>query len=318
MMSKTIIAIHGGAGNTINTLTAAELEERKDVITAALKAGQAILREGGSSVDAVTAAVVILEDSPLFNAGKGAVFTNEGTNEMDACIMDGKTLNSGAVGGVKTLKNPIKAANTVMDHSKHVLLIGDGAEKFAKMHGSESVTPDYFYTDFRYNQLLEARQKDAICVDHDIPLPTKPEKQPNYMGTVGAVALDSSGNLAAATSTGGLTNKKYGRVGDSAIAGAGNYANNDSIAMSATGTGDIFVKAVAGHQLHALYAYKGLDLKTATASTLQQVYDLGGHGGIIAIDKDGNYVFDMNTSGMYRGVAINDDEPLIYCFKDEA
>lgn len=317
-MNKTIIAIHGGAGNTIKSLTPAELEERKSVITQALKAGQTILQSGGTSVDAVAAAVVVLEDSPLFNAGKGAVFTNEGTNEMDACIMDGKTLNSGAVGGVKKLKNPIKAAKIVMKESKHVLLIGDGAEKFAEAHGIEFADTEYFYTEFRFKQLQEALKKDEVFVDHDIVLDPTKTKQPNYMGTVGAVALDAHGNLAAATSTGGLTNKKYGRVGDSAIAGAGNYANNDSIAMSATGTGDIFVQAVAGHELHALYAYKGLNLTEATAQTLQKVYDLGGHGGIIALDKDGNYTFDMNTAGMYRGVAVNNTEPIIKCFKDEA
>lgn len=317
-MKKTILVIHGGAGNTIQTLTPEELEERRIVLTEALKNGQKILQSGGSSVDAVTAAVTVMEDSPLFNAGKGAVFTNEGKNEMDACIMDGQTLNSGAVGGVTKLKNPIKAANIVMNQSRHVLLISEGAEKFCGLYDAEFVEPDYFYTDFRYRQLQEALKKDAVFVDHDIPLEEKKANQPNYMGTVGAAALDMHGNLAAATSTGGLTNKKFGRVGDSAVAGAGNYANNDSIAMSATGTGDIFLKVVAGHELHSLYKYQGMDLKAATAQTLQKVYDLGGHGGIIAIDKDGNYCFDMNTAGMYRGVIIDDGDAIIKCFKDEA
>lgn len=316
-MKRTVLIIHGGAGNTINSLSSDELEERRRILLQALKAGQDILQNGGSSIDATTAAVVIMEDSPLFNAGKGAVFTHEGKNEMDACIMDGKTLNSGAVGGVRTIKNPIKAANVVMKHSMHVLLISEGAEKFAKEYGAEFVDPEYFYTDFRYKQLQEALKKDIVSVDHDIPLSPSKKKQPNYMGTVGAVALDCHGNLAAATSTGGLTNKRYGRVGDSAIAGAGNYANNNSIAMSATGTGDIFIQVVAGHEVNALYQYKGLNLKSAVSATLQKVYDLGGHGGIIAIDKDGNYVFEMNTAGMYRGVAINNEEPIIKCFKDE-
>lgn len=316
-MNKTILAIHGGAGNTILSLTPEEIKERKTVLTEALKQGQAILQNGGSGLDAVTAAIVVMENCPLFNAGKGAVFTNEGTNEMDACIMDGKTLNSGAVGGVKTIKNPIKAANIVMTKSKHVLLIGEGAEKFAKLNDIEVVDPKYFYTDFRFNQLKEAIEKDAVFVDHDLPTASKNTKQPNYMGTVGAVALDAQGNLAAATSTGGLTNKRFGRLGDSCIAGAGTYANNESLAMSATGTGDIFIQAVAGHELHSLYKYKGLDLQTATAQTLQKVYDLGGHGGIIAIDKDGNYNFDMNTAGMYRGVAINNEPPTVLCFKED-
>ncbi|MEN6412277.1 MAG: isoaspartyl peptidase/L-asparaginase [Veillonellales bacterium] len=317
-MKKTVLLIHGGAGSTINSLSLDELEERRTVLLQALKAGQDILQNEGSSIDATTAAVVVMENSPLFNAGKGAVFTHEGKNEMDACIMDGKTLNSGAVGGVRRIKNPIKAANVVMSHSTHVLLISEGAEKFAKEYGVECVEPEYFYTDFRYHQLQEALKKDAVYVDHDIPLSSGKNKQPKYMGTVGAVALDCHGNLAAATSTGGLTNKRYGRVGDSAIAGAGNYANNNSIAMSGTGTGDIFVQAVAGHEVNALYQYKGLDLKSAVSATLQKIYDLGGHGGMIALDKDGNYVFEMNTDGMYRGVAINNEEPIIKCFKDEA
>lgn len=318
MMKKTILVIHAGAGNTINSMTPAELDERRAVLAQALKAGQNILQNGGSSVDAATAAIVVMEDSPLFNAGKGAVFTNEGKNEMDACVMDGKTLNSGAVGGVKRIKNPILAANIVMKKSPHALLIGDGAEKFAAAHGAELVEPSYFFTQFRYNQLQEALKKDAVFVDHDIASEPGAKKQPPYMGTVGAVALDARGDLAAATSTGGLTNKRYGRVGDSAIAGAGNYANNDSVAMSATGTGDIFIQAVAGHELSALYRYKGLNLKDAVRATLQKVYDLGGHGGVIAIDKDGNYALEMNTSGMYRGVAIGNEAPIIKCFKDEA
>lgn len=317
-MGKTVLVIHGGAGNTINSLSATELGERKAVLMRAMKAGQEILQRGGASVDAVTAAVVVMEDSPLFNAGKGAVFTNEGKNEMDACVMDGKTLNSGAVGGVKTIKNPVKAAKAVLEHSKHVLLIGEGAEKFVKDYGIDFVDPSYFYTDFRYGQLQEALKKDAVFVDHDIPINPAQNEQPKYMGTVGAAALDSHGNLAAATSTGGLTNKKYGRVGDSAIAGAGNYANNQSVAMSATGTGDIFVQAVAGHELHALYHYKGMDLKASVSQVLQEVYDLGGHGGMIAVDKNGNYAFDMNTAGMYRGVAVDGEAPVLYCFKDEA
>lgn len=314
-MKKTVLLIHAGAGNTINSIAEEGLEERRKVLAKALKAGQDILQSGGTAIDATTASILVMEDSPLFNAGKGAVFTNEGTNEMDACIMDGKTLNSGAIGGVTHIKNPIKAANVVMKESSHVLLIGAGAEKFATAHGIEMVDPSYFYTEFRYNQLQEALKKDEIFVDHDVP---EKKEQPPYMGTVGAVALDMDGNLAAATSTGGLTNKRYGRVGDSAIAGAGNYANNESIAMSGTGTGDIFIQAVAGHEINALYQYKGMKLEDAVAATLQKIYDLGGHGGVIALDKDGNYVFDMNTSGMYRGLAIDNKTPVVKLFKDEA
>lgn len=313
-MKKTVLLVHAGAGNTINSIAKEGLEERRQVLAKALKAGQDILQSGGSAIDATTASILVMEDCPLFNAGKGAVFTNEGTNEMDACIMDGKTLISGAVGGVTHIKNPIKAANVVMKQSSHVLLIGAGAEKFAAANGVELVDPSYFYTEFRYHQLQEALEKDAVFVDHDVP---EKKEQPPYMGTVGAVALDMDGNLAAATSTGGLTNKRYGRVGDSAIAGAGNYANNESIAMSATGTGDIFIQAVAGHEINALYQYKGMTLEDAVAATLQKVYNLGGHGGVIAIDKDGNYVFDMNTSGMYRGEAIDAKAPVVKLFKDE-
>lgn len=316
-MNKTVLILHAGAGNTLESFSEEELEARRVVLKQALSAGQKVLRSGGSALDAVTATVVVMEDCPLFNAGKGAVFTNEGKNEMDACIMDGKTLNSGAVGGVRRIKNPVKAAKVVLEHSGHVLLISDGAEKFAGEYGIEMVDPSYFYTEFRHRQLEEALKKDAVFVDHDIASAGEKNEQPKYMGTVGAVALDAAGNLAAATSTGGLTNKRYGRVGDTAVAGAGNYANNESIAMSATGTGDVFMQVVAGHEVHALYLYEGMELEGAVAATLQKVYDLGGHGGIIAIDKDGNYVFDMNTSGMYRGVVVDDGEPVVKCFKNE-
>ncbi|EBR8157860.1 beta-aspartyl-peptidase [Salmonella enterica subsp. enterica serovar Morehead] len=312
-MTKTVLVIHGGAGNTINHLSAQELDERRAILAQSLKAGQEILQNGGSAVDAVTAAVVVMEDSPLFNAGKGAVFTHDGKNEMDACIMDGRSMAVGAVGGVTHIKNPIKAARVIMENTIHALLVGEGAENFVKELGVELVEPDYFFTDFRYQQLQEALAQDKLMLDHDADT----GKQPEYMGTVGAVALDMHGDLAAATSTGGVTNKKYGRVGDTALAGAGNYASNKSVACSATGTGDRFIQAVACHDVSAVYEYKGLTVEAAVHEVLDKVYALSGHGGIIAVDREGNYVMSMNASGMYRGVAEDNHEPRVAMFKDD-
>ncbi|EBZ1028073.1 isoaspartyl peptidase/L-asparaginase [Salmonella enterica subsp. enterica serovar Enteritidis] len=312
-MSKTVLLIHGGAGNTINHLSEQELNERRAILITSLKAGQQILLNGGSAVDAVTAAVVVMEDSPLFNAGKGAVFTHDGKNEMDACIMDGRNLAVGAVGGVTHIKNPVKAARVIMENSIHALLVGEGAEAFVKGYGIELVEPDYFFTTFRYEQLQEALKQDKLMLDHD----ADSKKQPGYMGTVGAVALDMQGDLAAATSTGGVTNKKYGRVGDTALAGAGNYANNQSVACSATGTGDRFIQAVACHDVSAVYEYKGLTVEASVHEVLGKIYALSGHGGIIAVDRQGDYAFDMNASGMYRGIAEDDHEPRVAMFKDD-
>lgn len=310
-MIKPIIVIHGGAGVTINKTDEGALHEMRQVLKQSLKEGQAILLKQGKSQEAVLAAVTVMEDSPLFNAGKGSVFTHNGKNEMDATMMCGKTLKAGGVGAVKAIKNPIKAAELVMEKSPHCLLVGEGAEQFAKENDLEIVDPSYFYTEHRYEQLQKAIKEERIVLDHD------GGKQTKGTGTVGAVALDVHGNLCAATSTGGLTNKRFGRIGDSAVVGAGTYANNETLAMSATGTGDIFMLVSAGNELSALYRYKGLSLTEGVDAVLDKVKALGGYGGIIAIDCKGNYAMQMNTPGMYRGVAKGEDEPSIYVFADE-
>jgi len=252
-----------------------------DKLQEALDSGEAILKSGGTALDAVTASVIIMEDSPLFNAGKGSVFSESGENEMDAAIMSGKDLSAGAVAGVRTIKNPIIAARKVMEESKHVLLVRDGAEKFAKEHGVEIVDPSYFFTQKRYDALLKAQKH----------------------GTVGAVALDRAGNLAAATSTGGMTNKMTGRVGDTPIIGAGTYANNKTCAVSATGHGEFFIRYSVAYDISALMEYKGMKIEEAANEVIfNKLLPVGGTGGVITVDKDGNYSMTFNTSGMFRGV----------------
>jgi beta-aspartyl-peptidase (threonine type) len=258
-------------------------------IEQALKAGYDLLKGGGSSLDAVEAAVRVLEDNPLFNAGKGAVFTHEGTNELDASIMDGRTLNAGAVAAVKHVRNPIHLARLVMEKSPHVMLAGAGAEAFAKHVGVTLVDEKYFYTEGRWKALQKAKASPTPMADKD------------RHGTVGAVALDQAGNLAAATSTGGTTNKEFGRIGDSPIIGAGTYADNKTCAVSCTGDGEYFIRAVVAHSVSALMADKGLPVKAAAETALAKAKDLGGNGGLIALDKDGNFALPFNTSGMYRG-----------------
>ncbi len=277
-----VLVIHGGAGMMEGKDFTPDLEkEYLDKLQEALDTGESILKAGGSSLDAVTAVVVMLENSPLFNAGKGSVFTEAGVNEMDAAIMNGKDLSAGAVAGVKTIKNPILAARKVMEESKHVLLAGDGAEKFAGEHGVEIVDPSYFFTQKRWDALLKAQKH----------------------GTVGAVALDEAGNLAAATSTGGMTNKMTGRVGDTPIIGAGNYANNKTCAVSGTGHGEYFIRYAVGHDISALMEYKDMSLEEAANEVIfKKLLPAGGTGGVIAVDKDGHYTMTFNTSGMFRGV----------------
>ncbi len=286
------LCIHGGAG----TISRAELTPEKEVIyhlglEMALLAGKKVLETGGSAVDAVVASVVSLENFEWFNAGKGSVFTANGKHEMDSSLMCGKTGNAGAVAGISNIKNPVLLAQAVKDKTEHVLLMGSGAMEFAKSVGFELEPDSYFYTENRYNQLLEARKEGRVQLDHAAK-----------KGTVGAVAIDSFGNLAASTSTGGMTNKMYGRVGDSPIIGAGTYANNDSCAISCTGHGEIFMKQVVAYDIHCLMVYKNLTLKEACQLVVKdKLVKAGGEGGLIAIDKNGNYDMVFNSAGMYRG-----------------
>jgi len=286
------IAIHGGAGViTRGSMTRDEEEAYRRDLGRALDAGYERLASGGSGLDAVTAAVRILEDSPLFNAGRGAVFSHEGINELDASIMDGRTLEAGAVAGVTHIRNPIDLARMVMERSQHVLLAGEGAEEFALEQGMDLVPQNYFFTERRWQQLEKARTGDRYSA-----------AEIGYYGTVGAVALDRHGNLAAATSTGGMTNKRWGRVGDSPIIGAGTYADNESCAVSATGSGEFFIRAVAAHEISSLMKYRGLALEEAAREVVQgKLRRIGGDGGIIAVDREGNIALEFNTEGMFRG-----------------
>ena len=286
------IAIHGGAGPLPRAEMTSEAEARyRADLGVALDTGYDVLAHGGSSLDAVVAAVRALEDSPLFNAGRGAVFTHDGINELDASIMDGATLKAGAVAGLRHVRNPIELARLVMDKSPHVMMIGDGAEEFALEQGVTLVPRDYFYTEQRWQQLEKARRGDARAA-----------ATLHYFGTVGAVAVDAKGNLAAATSTGGMTDKKFGRVGDSPINGAGTYANNATCAISATGHGEYFIRAVVGHDISALMEYRGMTLAAATRLVVQdKLVHLGGEGGVIAIDRQGDIALEFNSEGMFRG-----------------
>lgn len=311
------LVIHGGAGTISRNQMSTELEkEYRDKLLEALNAGYEILQKDGSSLDAVERVITMLEDSPLFNAGKGAVFTHEGTNELDASIMDGKTLKAGSVAAVKHIKNPITLARMVMERSPHVMLVGEGAEAFAKAHGMELVSPDYFYTQKRSDQLQKAKQqeqKDSSAGGRGLPADSSNRKH----GTVGCVALDRMGNLAAGTSTGGTTNKRFGRVGDSPIIGAGTYANNRTCAVSATGTGEYFIRSVVAHDISALMEYAGMSLqKAAETVVMEKLPKMGGDGGIIAIDKDGAIAMPFNTTGMYRAYIDDDGKPVVKIYKE--
>ncbi|MEW7311625.1 isoaspartyl peptidase/L-asparaginase [Buttiauxella gaviniae] len=309
-MNKAVIAIHGGAG----AITRAQLSPEKErlyikALSGIVEAGQALLADGGSALDAVTEAVRLLEECPLFNAGIGAVFTHDGTHELDACVMDGNTLEAGAVAGVSHIRNPILAARHVLESSPHVLLIGQGAENFAAQHGLEPVTPEIFFTQARWDQLERARENQQTVLDHDGAEPIDPDTK---FGTVGAVALDQYGNLAAATSTGGMTNKLAGRVGDSPIIGAGCYANNANVAVSCTGTGEVFMKTLAAYDIAALMEYAGLSLHQATERVvMEKLPALQGSGGVIAIDNQGNVALPFNSEGMYRGYGYVGDAPSV-------
>jgi beta-aspartyl-peptidase (threonine type) len=314
-MRKFGLVVHGGAGTIERSEMTPERErEYRAGLECALTAGYQILKRGGSSLDATEAAVRVLEDDPHFNAGKGAVFTSVGTNEMDAAIMDGKTLSAGAVASLKHIKNPVSLARLVMEKSGHVMMDGEGAEAFAKENGIQ-LLPDqkYFFTQERWEALqkIKAAEKSGgggggkkfIITDQD------------RHGTVGAVALDQNGNLAAATSTGGTTNKRAGRVGDSPVIGAGTYANNATCAVSATGDGEYFIRATVAHDVSALMEYRGMPLKEAAQSVLDTVAKLGGSGGLIAIDRQGNVALPFNTSGMYRGYVDPNGKFVVEIYK---
>jgi beta-aspartyl-peptidase (threonine type) len=308
------LVIHGGAGTIERSEMTPEKErEYRAGLERALTAGYEILKRGGSSLDATEAAVRVLEDDPNFNAGRGSVFTSAGTNEMDAAIMDGKTLAAGAVAVLKHVKNPISLARLVMEKSGHVMMDGGGAEAFAKENGLELVDRKYFFTQKRWDALQKMKAagkkrtggagKAFIITDQD------------RHGTVGAVALDRDGNLAAATSTGGTTNKRPGRVGDTPVVGAGTYANNATCAVSATGDGEYFIRASVGHNISALMEYRGMSLKDAAQAALDKVAKLGGTGGLIAIDREGNMALPFNTSGMYRGYVDPNGKFVVEIYK---
>ncbi|GAA4833370.1 isoaspartyl peptidase/L-asparaginase [Algivirga pacifica] len=312
-MKKYALAIHGGAGTILPSMMTPALEAAyTEALTNALTAGQEILCQGGSALKAVEAAVKVMEDSPLFNAGKGAVFSNKGTNEMEASIMCGKRRIAGAVAEVKTIKNPISLAQKVLEDDRFVFLNGEGAENYAlQFEELEKVTADYFYTEERYQQWQAVKDEDRALLDHDgasemeteSPIANHDAKGGDYkFGTVGAVALDMDGNLAAATSTGGLTNKKYGRLGDSALIGCGTYADNQSCAVSCTGYGEHFIQNTVARDISARMEFGGMSLKEASDKVvMDQLVKCNGEGGIIAIDKEGNIELVFNSEGMYRG-----------------
>ena len=296
------IVIHGGAGTILKENMTLETEAAyKAKLEEAIQVGYNILRNGGSSIDAVEKTINVLEDSPLFNAGKGAVFTNAETNELDASIMDGKTLNAGASAGTTIVKNPINLARKIMEHSPHVMLSGKGAEAFAREQDLEIVDSSYFYTENRFQSLQRIKEREAAKQSGNETAFYDTTIKDSKFGTVGCVALDKNGNLAAGTSTGGMTNKRWGRIGDAPIIGAGTYANNNTCAVSSTGWGEFFIRAMVAHDISALMEYKGLSLKDAAREVIhKKVPELGGDGGIIAIDKYGNMVMEFNTAGMYR------------------
>jgi len=293
-MNNIRIAVHGGAGTMPKRLMTPEIEIAcNEALKNALEAGYNLMAAGGLAVDAVEAAVIVLENFELFNAGKGAVFTHEGKHEMDASIMDGKTMRSGAVAAVNNIKNPVSLAKAVMLHSDHVLLLGAGAEVFAKQQHIAFEDDAYFFTQFRFDQLQKAKQRDMIVLDH---------VDDKKFGTVGCVALDLNGNLAAATSTGGMTNKSFGRVGDSPIIGSGTYANNKTCAVSCTGHGEFFIENVVAYDVSCLIEYKGLTLQEATDYVIKtKLKNIEAEGGLIAIDQNGEISLPFNTKGMYRG-----------------
>lgn len=315
------LVIHGGAGTIKRENMTEEMETAyRAKLEEALDAGYAVLEAGGSSVEAVRSAINIMEDSPLFNAGKGAVFNSLGKHELDASIMEGETLNAGAVAGVSHIKNPIDAAILVKDSTRHIMLSGAGAEEFVSQYGINMVETSYFDTEKRREQLHRAQGKEKVMLDHSAVLDEtgRSEDIPiddHKYGTVGCVALDKEGNLAAGTSTGGMTNKKFGRIGDSPIIGAGNYANNLSCGVSCTGTGEFFIRTLAAHEASNLMLYKKKSVDQALEEVIRQIQELGGDGGMIALDKDGNVAWNFNTAGMYRAYRKSTGEKKIEIYE---
>ncbi|MCA1625425.1 MAG: isoaspartyl peptidase/L-asparaginase [Acidobacteria bacterium] len=313
-MKKIALAIHGGAGTIRKSMITKELESKyREGLKNALEAGWKILQAGGTSLDAVEASVIVLEDNPLFNAGRGAVFTHDEKNELDACVMDGKTLQAGAVAFVRNVKNPIKLARLVMEKTEHILLAGVGANEFARQMEVEFETDEYFFTDFRYRQLLTAREEHKIQLDHSGVQSSK--SNPKSLGTVGAVACDFLGNVAAATSTGGMTNKKFGRVGDTPIVGAGTYADDKTCAVSCTGHGEFFMQTVAAYDVACRMKYKNLSLSEAANETIEHLRESGGEGGLIAVDAVGNIALPFNSEGMYRAFITSDGAAIMEIYK---
>ena len=314
-MQKISIAIHGGAGTILKEDMTAELEEAyRAGLQQALDAGFAVLELGGTAVSAVKAAVIHLEDNDLFNAGKGSVFTKKGLNELDAAIMNGQNLKAGAVAGVRNIRNPVELAEEVMLHSGHVFLCGKGANDFAIKRGIKLEPDEYFYSQYRYDQWREIRDSDLYQLDHKNDKLVGLMKDKNF-GTVGAVACDNEGNIAAATSTGGMTNKQYGRIGDSPLIGAGTYANNKTCAISCTGHGEIFIRAVAAYDVSCLMEYKSMSLKEACEEVvMKKLLAMNGDGGLIGVDAKGNAALIFNCDGMYRGLKSSDgtNEVAIY------
>jgi beta-aspartyl-peptidase (threonine type) len=310
---KAMLVVHGGAGTITRASMTPELEQQyRAGLEQALRAGHAVLARGGSSLDAVEAAVRTLEDNPLFNAGKGAVFTHEGRNELDASIMDGRTKAAGSIAGVTIIRNPITAARAVMEKSKHVMMIGRGAELFATKMGLEIVDPSYFWTERRWKSLQQELLKEQGA---------KPQADAGFpddkkFGTVGAVAVDANGNLAAGTSTGGMTNKQFGRVGDAPIIGAGTYAENESCAVSGTGHGEFFIRWTVAHDIAALVKYRGLSVKAAGDEVIhKKLAPVKGEGGVIILDTKGNFAMPFNSEGMYRGWIGADGVPRVEIYK---
>jgi beta-aspartyl-peptidase (threonine type) len=302
-MSTFTIAIHGGAGTILKEDMTPELEKAyTDALNEALDAGYAVLERGGSALNAVKAACIVLEDNILFNAGRGSVFTKQGLHEMDAAIMDGASLDAGAVAGVRNVRNPIQLAIEVMQQSNHVFLSGQGANDFAIQQGIKLEQDDYFYSQFRYDQWKAVKDTDDYVMDHQHESKEELMRDKKF-GTVGAVACDGNGNIAAATSTGGMTNKKWGRIGDSPIIGAGTYANNATCAISCTGHGELFIRSVAAYDVSCLMEYKGLSLQEAMDIVVHdKLMRIGGEGGMIGVDAEGNFAMPFNSAGMYRGV----------------
>jgi len=316
-MKPFSLVIHGGAGTIVKEDMTPALEQAyKAGLQQALDVGYSVLENGGSAVEAVRAAIRILEDNVLFNAGKGAVFTKKGVQEMDAAIMDGETLAAGSIAGVRNVRNPIELAYEVMVNSNHVFLSGKGANDFAIKQGLKLEPDDYFFSQFRYDQWKEIRDSDNYSLDHTNQALDELMKDKKF-GTVGAVACDNQGNLAAATSTGGMTNKKYGRIGDSPIIGAGTYANNQTCAISCTGHGELFIRACAAHDVNALMAYKGHTLQQAMDEVVhQKLMSLKGEGGMIGVDAHGNTAMVFNSAGMYRAMKNSRGEEIIGIYKN--